>query len=109
MDLEKYILEKPNASVIVSVKGDSMSEAGIFAWDIVIVDKSISPKSGDIVVALVDGKYTLKFFEKDRNGKVFLRAGNSAYQDIYPEQELEIFGVVVSLIRKYERAKIKKS
>lgn len=101
MDLEKYVLEKPAASIFIRVKGNSMQDAGIFTWDLVIVDKSKTPKIGDIVVACIDSRYTLKFYEKDTKGRIFLRAGNSEYPDIFPKEELEIFWVVVSLIRKY--------
>ncbi len=101
LDLQKYIIEKPYASVLIHVKGDSMQDAGIIEGDIVVVDKSKSPKVWDVVVACVDSKYTLKFFDKDTKGSVFLRAGNPRYSDIIPTAELEIFGVVVSLVRKY--------
>ncbi len=101
VDLERYLLEHPITSILVSVKGDSMINAGISPWDIVVVDKAKIPKQDDIVIANIDHNYTLKYFKKDAQWRVYLKAANDNYMNIYPEEELNIFWVVVSLIRKY--------
>jgi len=75
---------------MIKVQGDSMIEAGIFAGDVVIVDKGLNGKVDDIVVAEVDGAYTLKYLKKDRNG-YYLMAGNSKYPEFHPQEELKIF------------------
>ena len=64
MDLEKYLIEHPASTYFVKVKGDSMEDAGIRQGDIVILDRSLTPKNGDIVIASLDGDVTLKYFEK---------------------------------------------
>ena len=101
INVQEYLIDKPNSTVLLKVKWDSMIDEGIKTWDMVIVDKSLQVKQWDIVVAVVDGDYTMKYFMKDAKQKVFLRAANAKYDDIYPENELEIFGVVSGVIRKY--------
>lgn len=101
MDIASYVIERPNTSVLVTVKWESMIDAGIYPWDIVVVDKWARLKKHDIVIAKIDSQYTLKYYEKDNKWDVFLSPANSSMSDIYPTEELEIFWVVKSLIRKY--------
>lgn len=101
MDLERYIIEHPTSSLMVSVKWDSMIDAGIYPGDIAVVDKARTPKQGDIIIANIDYQYTIKYLQKDQLGRDYLEAANDNYMNIYPKQELQIFGVVVSIIRKY--------
>ncbi|MDD3861850.1 MAG: transcriptional repressor LexA [Candidatus Gracilibacteria bacterium] len=85
---------------LLNVTGNSMIDAGIFEGDLVVVNGKKEPKDGDIVVALVDNGNTLKRFIK-KSGKVYLKAENKDYKDIYPEDELLVQGVVTALIRQY--------
>ncbi|MBD3330681.1 transcriptional repressor LexA [Candidatus Peregrinibacteria bacterium] len=85
---------------ILKVSGDSMIDAGIFEDDLVIVNSKTRPKSGDIVVALIDNENTLKRFIKEGNN-TYLKAENKKYKKIYPVNELKVQGVVSSLIRQY--------
>lgn len=85
---------------LLEVTGNSMIDAGIFEGDVVVINQKRLPKNGDIVVALVDNANTLKRFVK-KDGKVYLKAENKDYKDIYPENELIIQGVVMALIRQY--------
>jgi len=101
VDLERYIIEHPNSSLMVSVKGDSMSWAGIFPWDIAVVDKARVPREWDIIIANIDYQYTIKYLRKDARGRDYLEAANDNYMNIYPKEELQVFWVVVSIIRKY--------
>ncbi len=98
--LEEYLIDNPLTTVYVKVIGDSMIDEWIKPWDCVIVDKSKKAGEGDVIVADVDGEYTLKYFFKE-NGKPVLKAANNAYSDIYPQQNLTIFGVVIGQFRKY--------
>ena len=77
-----------------------MIEAGINEGDIVIVDQKRQIGKNDIVAACVDGEWTVKYFKK-QDGKILLIPANSKYPVIYPQQSLEIGGVVVSVIRNY--------
>ncbi|MBU1151215.1 repressor LexA, partial [Patescibacteria group bacterium] len=84
---------------LLTVSGQSMIEAGIYEGDLAVVDTKKTPKDGDIVIALVDNQNTLKRYMK-KDGKVYLKAENKDYKDIYPENELVIQGVVSTLIRQ---------
>ena len=81
------------------VSGDSMIDLGIFEGDMVIVKRCSSASDGDVVLACVDGDYTLKTFRK-KSGKVFLEAANKKYPIIIPERELTIFGIVTGMVRE---------
>ncbi|MCB6183171.1 LexA family transcriptional regulator [Leeia sp. TBRC 13508] len=99
LNIDEYLIDKPSETVLIEVKGDSMIEAHIQEGDIAVVEKRLVANPGDIVVAIVDGEFTLKYLEKD-GIHYLLRPGNSAYPVIRPTQSLQIFGVMVGLIRK---------
>jgi len=99
LTIDDYLIERPSQTVLIRVKGDSMMDAGIFDGDLVVVEKRPSAKKGDIVVAIVDNQFTLKRLDLE-DGKFVLRAENKAYAVIRPEGSLEIFGVMVGLVRK---------
>jgi len=101
VELNNYVIEHPNTSVLLRVQGESMISAGIYTGDIVIVDKSQPVKHGDIVVAQIDGSYTIKYFYKTSSGQIYLEAWDEQRTQMFPTEELELFGVVVSLIRKF--------
>lgn len=100
VSFDEYLVHRPEATFILHVSGDSMIDAGIHEGDIVLVDRKQPVRSGDIVVANVDGEWTLKYYKK-HNGKVALIPANRKYAHIHPEQSLEIAGVVTGVIRKY--------
>jgi len=97
--LESYLVRNKNATFLLRVKGDSMIGVGIHEGDLVLVDKSHSPKPNDIVVGILDGEFTLKRLKKDK-GKMYLQAENPAYPDLHALDELKVAGVVVGLVRK---------
>ncbi len=100
-NIDISMVKTPASTFLLRVVGDSMIDIGIMEGDLVIVDSSIQPKLGDVVVALVDGGNTVKRYMIDRDGRIFLRPENAMYSDIYPETELWIQGVVTGLVRKY--------
>lgn len=100
ISLEKMLVDKPDDTFTVRVVGDSMIEAGIYQDDIAVVDKRKLVSNGDIVVARVDGEYTIKYYFKS-GGEVTLEPANANYSTIKPERELEIVGVVTGLVRKF--------
>lgn len=77
-----------------------MTGAGIMEGDMVVVEKGREPHNGDIVVAEVDGDWTLKHFRR-RGKEVFLEAANPKYPPIAPRSELRLGGVVTAVVRKY--------
>jgi SOS regulatory protein LexA len=98
--LDDLFIQNREATFLLKVSGDSMSGAGILPGDMVLVDKGESPKSGDIVIAEVDGEWTMKYLKK-RGGSVVLLPANPNYQPIKPKKELKIAGVVTAVLRKY--------
>lgn len=100
VDLNDYLVKKPDKTCMINVRGDSMIDAGIQEGDKVVVESEASVNVGDIVVAIVDGDYTVKYFDKTKSGKIVLQPGNPNYSTIVPENELRIFGKVVGVVRK---------
>ena len=100
--IDEMLIDTPSLTTMITVKGDSMIDAAILEGDIAVVEKRNFANVGDIVVAIVDNDFTLKTLGKE-DGKFVLRPANPAYQVIYPHGSLEIFGVLVGLIRKYRR------
>ena len=89
-------------SFLLRVTGNSMIDVGIYEDDLLIVCSDQKPKVGDVVAALVDGQSTVKTYIV-RDGRVVLKAENKEYEDIYPENELCVQGVVTGLFRHYKR------
>lgn len=100
LDLNDYLVQKPENTVLINVRGDSMIGAGIHEGDKVIVDRKAHPQTGDVVVAIVDGQYTVKYLDKAKGGGVVLQPANPYYEAIIPKNELCVFGKVVGVIRK---------
>ncbi len=100
--IDEMLVDKPSSTTLIPVRGDSMIEAGIHDGDIAVVEKRNLANLGDIVVAIVDNEFTLKTLDKER-GKYILRPANPAYPVIRPQGTLEIFGVLIGLIRKYRK------
>ena len=100
VDLNDFLVKKPENTCLINVRGDSMIDAGIQEGDKGIVETGAGVNVGDIVVAIVDGDYTVKYFDKSKDGKIILQPGNPKYSPIIPQQELQIFGKVVGVVRK---------
>jgi len=101
LSLDDYLIRNKEATYLFKVKGDSMIGAGIMDGDMALVERGRPVKDGDIVLAEIDREWTLKYFRK-RGGKVYLEAANKKYGNIYPNEELNIAAVLVSVIRKYK-------
>ncbi len=101
ISLDDWIISKREASFMLRVKGDSMKDAGILDGDMVIVERNTNPKVGQIVVAEIDGSYTLKYLRKTPGGAYYLEAANKAFKPMHPTQDLQIRAVVKAVVRKY--------
>ena len=102
ISFDEYLVTRPESSFLLKVSGDSMEGEGIMEGDLVIVERGREPRNGDVVVAEVDGEWTIKYFRKE--GKdVVLEAANPKYKPIRPKSELRLGGVVTAVIRKYHR------
>ncbi|MEO4030669.1 translesion error-prone DNA polymerase V autoproteolytic subunit [Chromobacterium vaccinii] len=104
INLHEYLVDDPPATFIVRVRGDSMIGAGIADGDLLVVDKGLAPAHGDIVVAVVDGEFTVKRLRR-RGEACALVAENPAYPPIIlqPGQELLAWGVVTGCVKKFRR------
>ena len=77
-----------------------MIDEGIKEGDLVLVERKGEPKDGDIVIAEVDGGWTMKYFRK-RLGKVYLEAANKNFKNIYPKYDFRVAAIVKGVVRKY--------
>jgi repressor LexA len=78
-----------------------MIDAGIREGDLVVVERASTAKLGEIVVAEVDGEWTMKYLRRDKSGAYYLEPANENFDDIYPEGEMRIGGIVRGVVRKY--------
>jgi repressor LexA len=99
MDVETLGIKPTARTFGLKVRGDSMVGKSIIDGDIAIIEHGVQPRSGDVVAALIDGQVTLKTFVLQRN-KPYLRAENPRYPNLIPQEELQIQGVMVALVRK---------
>src|SRR3989344_4195123 len=99
-NLDDWLVTSRDSTYLLQVRGDSMIEAGIMNGDTVIADRSRPAKNGDIVIAEVDGGWTMKYLKKT-GSKVELLPANKNYKPIIPRHDLNIAAVVTSVIRKY--------
>lgn len=100
MDLDEFLIKNKEATYLLKVTGDSMNGAGILPGDVVLVERGLEPRDGDIVIAQIDHAWTMKYFRK-QGRKVYLEAANKRYKPFYPKEELKIAAVVIGVIRKY--------
>lgn len=103
LDLNKYLIKNAPATFLVRVDGESMIDAGIRPGSILIVDRSLNAEDGKIIVAILDGEFTVKRIEK-RNGAIILKpennSGNYKSITISEDREFEVWGVVTSIIQE---------
>lgn len=105
LDLNELCIKRPAATYFVRVDGDSMIDAGIHHDDILVVDRSVTPQHGDVVIAQVNGEFTVK--ELALKPIVQLVPRNKAYQPVSfsEDSELLLFGVVTNIVRQMSRTK----
>ena len=100
LSLDEYLIKDKNSSFLLEVKGDSMIDEGIMEGDLVLVERKSDAQDGDIVIAEVDGGFTMKYLRK-RGDKVYLEAANKNYKPIYPKYDFHIMAIVRGVVRKY--------
>lgn len=102
IDLTRILVQRPEATYVMRVSGSSMRDAGIDDGDTLVVDRSVKPAHGHVVVAVVDGDFTVKRLWR-RGGAMRLQAANPTYPDITPRdgQTVEIWGVVRHCIKSF--------
>ena len=113
LDLNELLVKRPAATFFVRVQGDSMIGEGIHDGDLLVVDRSLRPASGDVIIACVDGDFTVKTLRLGNgergmgNGEVRLVAANPNYPDIVLKsgQEMDYFGKVTACIHQFKKGK----
>lgn len=103
LDLSSLLIKHPQATFFFRAAGMSMIEAGIYDGDLLAVDRAIKPLNRHIVVAIVDGEFTVKYLQL-RAGRLRLKAANSTFPDIVPRdgQTIEVWGVVTACIKQFQ-------
>jgi DNA polymerase V len=108
LNLNSHLITNPNSTFFVTIAGDSMVEAGINSGDIAIVDRSLEPKNGNVILAVVDGDFTVKKLEitepknKNETTRIKLMPANSAFEPIEITEQMvfQVWGVVTFTIHK---------
>jgi len=98
--LNDFLIQHPASTFFVRVEGESMTGAGLYPGDMLVVDRYPTPKSGDVILAVVDGDFTVKRFVLDKK-RIILEADNPKYDSIILQegQEFQVWGVVVASVR----------
>jgi len=114
LDLNELLVKRPAATFFVKVQGDSMIGEGIHDGDLLVVDRSLRPSNGDVIIACVDGDFTVKTLRlgngergMGNGGEIRLVAANPKYPDIVLKsgQELDYFGLVTACIHQFKKGK----
>ena len=107
LDFNRDLIHNPESTFYGKVEGDSMIEAGICNNDIAVIDRSIEPRDGDVVVGYVNGEFTIKYLDlrHKKDGYIELRPANKDFKPIRitEEDNFEIWGVAIHLIRTLEK------
>ncbi|EMF1903431.1 translesion error-prone DNA polymerase V autoproteolytic subunit [Raoultella ornithinolytica] len=99
LDLNEYCIRRRHSTYFVRAIGNSMTDIGLYSGDLMVVDKAEKPRHGDIVIAEIEGEFTVKRLLL--TPRPALQAMNPAYPDLHPDPEtLQIFGVVTAFIHK---------
>ncbi len=101
LNLQEYLVQHPSATFCVRAIGDSMVKAGIHSGDVMVVDRALEPRNKNIVLAVLDGEFTVKRIQKKKE-QLFLVPENDQYQPIIITEEMDfkVWGVVTHVIHK---------
>ena len=100
---DDYLITNKASTFFARVKGNSMVDAGIFEGDVIVVDRSVNPQVGDMVLAVMDGDFTVKYLGKNENGALLIPA-NKEYKtiEVGDNPTFEVWGVVTGSMRKFK-------
>jgi len=101
LNLQEYLVQNPSATFCVRVTGDSMQNAGIYSGDVMVVDRALEPQNNTIVLAILDGEFTVKRIQK-KGQELYLKPENSKFKPIQITEEMnfQVWGVVTHIIHK---------
>jgi repressor LexA len=103
--IDEYLIDAPTRTFLLTVRGESMRDAGLLPGDTVVVKRGSIPAIGDIVVASLRGEMTVKQLAQEEGGAPYFKARNVEFEDIYPAEDCEVIGVVVGQFRRYARTR----
>lgn len=107
LDFNRDLIRHPEATFYGRVAGDSMQDAGICEGDIAVIDRSVEPQDGDVIVGYINGEFTIKFLDLThrKDGYIELRPANKKYSPIRIDENdnFEVWGVVVWTIKSWKR------
>ena len=109
IDLNRELIRNPSSTFYGRVKGDSMQDAGVSEGDVLVIDKSLEPQDGDMAVCFLDGEFTLKFIQLEKD-VIWLIPANESYAPIRvtAENEFLIWGIVTYTIKNNRKKTFKK-
>ena len=100
IDLNEELIPRPNSTFVVRARGDSMVGSGIYPGDLVIVDRSLKPRHGSVIVAVLDGELSIKILSIKSKNDIILKSANKNYEDVYVSEEMDfmIWGVCTYVV-----------
>jgi len=101
LSFDNFLVKNPVSTCCMRVIGDSMADVGIYEDDIAVIAKEQEPQDNDIVMAIVDGEFVLKYYRRGKK-QIILESANNASKAIKVNQAIRIFGVVIGVVRKLE-------
>lgn len=100
INLNNFLIQKKDKTYLLEVDGDSMIDAHIADGDMVIAERAHDARDGEIVIAQVDGEFTMKYLRKS-SGRIWLEPANPDFKPIYPKYDFKICAIIKGVIRKY--------
>jgi len=103
LSLDEHLIHHPATTFFMTVVGSSMTDCGIHSGDLLIVDRSLEPANGQVVVAYLNQEFTVKRFKRSKGGRMYLVAENPDFQpiEITGEMEFQVWGVVTATIHQF--------
>jgi len=102
INLAEILIKRPNSTFLIRISGNSMDEAGIKNGDILVIDRSLNPKDGDIALCILNGEFTVKRLKFNSNGEIYLLPENPNFKEIKIKEtdDFQIWGIVTYIIHK---------
>ena len=106
IDLNEELIHHPNSTFVVRARGQSMIDIGISTGDLIIVDRSLKPHNGSVIIAVLDGELSIKILDTS-NKKISLSSANKNYSDVHVSEEMDfmIWGVCTYVVHNLKNIK----
>ncbi len=104
LDLNQLLVSRPASTYFVRVEGDNMASQGAYAGDILIVDRSLSPKNEDVVIVVIDGEMLVRQLSDTAAGRALVSGDTNSSIDLNEDTNIEFWGVATASIRQFRKA-----